>query len=173
MDSQRSPRASTQRPGSVPEPAYPAGPRAGATDWDDEDPPPRPLSAEEAAAFRGQRTAPSPWRVVGVQAQAGAAIALVVGLAFGMFAGVSALYGALTAVVPSALMARAVARMADSRSPMGTAAALLGWESVKIASSIVLLLVGLKALHLSPLPLLGGMAGCMAVVWVALLWRSR
>ena len=61
----------------------------------------------------------------------------------------------------------------DGRSPLGTAAALLGWESVKIVSAIVLLVVGFKGLHLMPLALLGGLAGCMVVYWVALLWRSR
>ena len=80
-----------------------AGPCAGdAAGWDDEDPLPRKLTAEEAEAFRGQRSAPSPWRVVLVQVEAGVVIAGLLGLVFGLPALWSALYGAATAVVPGA-----------------------------------------------------------------------
>src|SRR3954466_14542306 len=97
------------------------GPQAGApvgnaANWDDEDPLPRRLSATEAQAFRDQRSAPSPWRVVLVQAEAGAVISLLLGLLFGLPALWSALYGAATAIVPGALMARGATRMADSKS---------------------------------------------------------
>ena len=79
--------------------------------WDDEDELPHRLTASEAAAFRDQRNSPSPWRVVLVQAEAGAVIALLAGLAMGWPALWSALYGAATAVVPSVLMARAVTHL--------------------------------------------------------------
>ena len=49
-------------------------PARNAADWDDEDPLPRRLTAQEAEAFRDKRTAPSPWRVVLVQVEAGAVI---------------------------------------------------------------------------------------------------
>jgi ATP synthase protein I len=141
-----------------------AGPVAGlpagnAANWDDEDPLPRRLSATEAEAFRDQRTAPSPWRVVLVQAEAGAVISLLVGLVFGWPALWSALYGAATAIVPGALMARGATRMADSKSPLATALSLLGWESAKIVCSVAMLV----SRRTSAAP--GGVAGTAGRHW--------
>ena len=149
-------------------------PGFNAANWDDEDPLPRRLSATEAEAFRDQRTAPSPWRVVFVQAEAGAVIALLVGLVFGFPALWSALYGAATAIVPSALMARGATRMADSKSPLTTALGLLGWESAKIVCSMAMLVTAARVLHPVVWPaLLVTLAGCLSVYWAALAWRSR
>lgn len=160
---------SAQQPGKVA-----ARPGLDPANWDDEDPLPRRLSATEAEAFRDQRNAPSPWRVVLVQAEAGAVISLLVGLVFGLPALWSALYGAATAIVPGALMARGATRMADSRSPMATALALLGWESAKIVCSVALLVSAIRVLHPVVWPaLLVALAGCLTVYWVALAWRSR
>ncbi|WP_338185954.1 ATP synthase subunit I, partial [Jatrophihabitans sp.] len=153
------------------------GSRAGgatAGDWDDEDPLPRRLTATEAEAFRDQRTAPSPWRVLLVQAEAGIVIALLLGLVFGWAAFWSALFGAGTAVVPGALMARGATRMADSRSPLTTAVGLLGWESAKIVCSMAMLVMAARVLHPVVWPaLLVTLAGCLTVYWVALAWRAR
>ena len=160
---------SSEQPGAV------AGkPVFNAANWDDEDPLPRRLSATEAVAFRDQRNAPSPWRVVLVQAEAGAVVSLLVGLMFGWPALWSALYGAATAIVPGALMARGATRMADSKSPMATALALLGWESAKIVCSVAMLVSAARVLHPVVWPaLLVALAGCLTVYWVALAWRSR
>jgi len=145
-----------------------------AANWDDEDPLPHRLTAAEAAAFRNQRNSPSPWRVVLVQAEAGAVIALIAGLMFGLAAWWSALYGAAVAVVPSALMARAVTRMAESRSPVATAMSLLGWESAKIICAVAMLAAAKQILQTVVWPvLLVSLAVCLLVYWVALAWRSR
>ena len=159
----------TEQPGAV------AGkPVLNAANWDDEDPLPRRLSATEAEAFRDQRSAPSPWRVVLVQAEAGAVIALLVGVVFGLPAAWSAIYGAATAIVPSALMARGATRMADSKSPLATALGLLVWESAKIVCSMAMLVAATRVLHPVVWPaLLVALAGCLTVYWVALAWRSR
>ena len=151
----------------------PDAPRQAAN-WDDEDPLPHRLTAAEAAAFRNQRNSPSPWRVVLVQAEAGAVIALIAGLMFGLPALWSALYGAAVAVVPSALMARAVTRMAESRSPVATAMSLLGWESAKIICAVAMLAAAKQVLPTVVWPvLLVALAVCLLVYWVALAWRSR
>jgi ATP synthase protein I len=169
-------------PSSTPQQEKPAGqaddvvgrPAGHSADWDDEDPLPRRLSATEAEAFRSQRSAPSPWRVVMVQAEAGAVISLLVGLMFGLPALWSALYGAATAIVPGALMARGATRMADSKSPLATALGLLGWESAKIVCSVAMLVSAARVLHPVVWPaLLVTLAGCLTVYWVALAWRSR
>ena len=145
-----------------------------AANWDDEDPLPRRLSATEAEAFRDQRSAPSPWRVVLVQVEAGAVIALLVGLVFGWPALWSALWGAATAIVPGALMARGATRLADSKSPLTTALGLLGWESAKIVCSLAMLVAASRVLHPVVWPaLLVTLTGCLTVYWVALAWRSR
>ena len=159
----------SQQPGDV------AGKRVlNAANWDDEDPLPRRLSATEAEAFRDQRSAPSPWRVVKVQLEAGAVISLLVGLVFGLPALWSALFGAATAIVPGALMARGATRLADSKSPMTTALGLLGWESAKIVCSLAMLVAASRVLHPAVWPaLLVTLAGCLTVYWVALAWRSR
>ena len=131
-------------------------------------------TAEEAEAFRGQRSAPSPWRVVLVQVEAGVVIAGLLGLVFGLPALWSALYGAATAVVPGALMARGATRLADSRSPMATAMSLLGWESAKLVCALAMLVAAKNVLHPVEWPaLLVALAGCLTVYWVALAWRSR
>ena len=168
-------------PSSTPQQEIPteqSGPVAGrpagnAANWDDEDPLPRRLSATEAAAFRDQRNAPSPWRVVMVQAETGAVISLLFGLVSGLPALWSALFGAATAIIPGALMARGATRMADVKSPMATALGLLGWESAKIVCSVAMLVLGLLKLHLQGGPLLVTLGGCLVVYWVALAWRSR
>ena len=148
-------------------------PAINAANWDDEDPLPRRLSATEAEAFRDQRTAPSPWRVVMVQAEAGAVISLLVGLVFGLPALWSALFGAATAIVPGALMARGATRLADSKSPMTTALGLLGWESAKIVCSLAMLVAASRVLHPAVWPaLLVTLAGCLTVYWVALALKT-
>ncbi len=169
------PSSATQHESSVPQPGLDAEPRAfNAANWDDEDPLPRRLSAQEAEAFRDQRTAPAPWRVVLVQVETGAVISLLVGLAFGWPALWSALYGAATAVIPGALMARGATRMADSRSPMATAVNLLGWTSAKMICTVAMLAAAGRILHPIVWPaLLVTLAGCLTVYWVALARRSR
>ena len=174
-------------PSSAPQqknPVEQSGPVAGrpglnAANWDDEDPLPRRLSATEAVAFRDQRTAPSPWRVVKVQLEAGAVVSLLL-----CFVGLyrndglswlwSALYGSAVVIVPGALMARGATRMANSRSPMATILNLLGWTSVKLICTVAMLFAAGKVLHPIQFPaLLLALAVCLTVYWVALAWRSR
>ena len=152
----------------------PAAGASRAPGWGDEDAPVHRLSAGEAAKFRDQRRAPSPWRVVLLQAEAGIVFALVAGLLAGWAGAWSALYGAATAVVPGAILARAVTRMMDSRSPTATAMSLLGWESVKLVCTAAMLVAAHSILHpVVWLALLGALMGCLMVYWVALAWRPR
>lgn len=150
-------------------------PGAGRTPaWDDEDAPVRALSAAEAGKFRDQRRAPSPWRVVAWQAEAGVVFAVIAGLFAGWPGAWSALYGAATAVVPGAILARAITRMVDSRSPAATAVSMLGWESVKLICTAAMLVAAHSILHpVVWLALLAALMGCLMVYWVALAWRPR
>jgi len=170
-----SPNPTSQHDVSAKQSGTHAGARVGAAgNWDDEDPPVHRLSVAEAQQYRDQRTAPSPWRVVLMQVEVGAVISLLFAFGFQLPGLWSALYGAATAVIPGALMARGATRMADSRSPMATAAALLGWESAKLVCSIAMLAAATKFLHPVLWPaLLVTLTGCLTVYWVALAKRSR
>ncbi len=148
--------------------------------WVDEDadaaaPAFRPLTREEAQALRAKEPPLSPWRVVGAQVLVGVLVAGLAGLAFGSeTVGWSLLYGAATVVVPGALMARGMTSRLSSVSPGASAVSFMLWEMVKIAVSVVMLMMAPKLVQpLSWPALLAGLVLCMKVYWVALLWRGR
>src|SRR5690349_6841087 len=87
--------------------------------WNDEDDDPiEPLTPKQASELRARLPTVSPWRVVAVQAVVGTVVALLAGLATGERSVVwSALYGALVAVVPGALMARGALRRVPNNLP--------------------------------------------------------
>lgn len=135
----------------------------------------RPLTWEEAQALRAQEPPISPWRVIGVQVLVGVLVAGLSGWAFGSeMVGWSLLYGAATVVVPGALMARGMTSRLSSVSPGASAVSFMLWEMVKIAVSVVMLMMAPKLVQpLSWPALLAGLVLCMKVYWFALLWRGR
>jgi ATP synthase protein I len=149
--------------------------------WDDDtdeagDAPPRPLSRDEARAVAAMDShAVSPWRVVAVQAAVGGVVALVAGLVTRRVEVFwSALYGAGVVVIPAALMARGMTSPLSSMSPVGSAVSFMLWEGVKIAVSVVLLILAVRIVQpLSWPALLVGLVVCIKVYWVALAWRRR
>lgn len=149
-------------------------------DWAGSDPateaddaPFRRLSREEAQALRLQQPSLSPWRVVVAQAVAGSLCALVAwALAGGLSAFWSALYGAAATVIPSALLARGMARRTSG--PVAAAAGFMFWEMLKIGVAIAMLVIAARVVpQLSWPVLLVTMVVCMKVNWFALLWRGR
>lgn len=133
------------------------------------------LSREEAAVLRAQEPPVSPWRVVAVQAVAGVVAALI-GWAITGRSEVawSVLYGAATVVVPAALMARGMTSRLSSMAPGASAVSFMLWEFVKMAVSLVMLVVAGKIVQPLVWPaLLAGLVVCIKVYWVALLWRRR
>jgi ATP synthase protein I len=133
------------------------------------------LTREQAQALRAKEPPLSPWRVVGVQLVVGAVVALILALATGrQELGWSLLYGAITVVVPGALMARGMTSQVSSMSPGASAVSFMVWEMVKIAVSVAMLMLAPKLVQpLSWPALLAGLVLCMKVYWVALLWRGR
>lgn len=132
------------------------------------------LSREEAQALRTKHPPVSPWRVIAVQAAVGLAVAALIGattrrseLAW------SALYGAAAVVLPGALLARGLGRMARA----GAGAAALGfllWEAVKVGLAVAMLVAAARVVPgLSWPALLVAMLVCMKVNWLALLWQGR
>ena len=148
-------------------------------DWDSEqevaDALFKPLTAEQARAQRAKRPPLSPWRVVAVQVLVGGVAALLAGLLTQrQEVAWSLLYGAATVVVPGALMARGMTSRLSSMSPGTGAVSFMLWEAVKVVVSIAMLVMAPKLVQpLVWLALLLGMALCMKVYWLALLWRGR
>jgi ATP synthase protein I len=131
------------------------------------------LTREEAQALRDREPPLSPWRVIGVQAGVGVVAALLAVLATGKAElAQSVLYGAACVVVPGALMARGMTSRFSSMSPGTSAVSFMLWEMVKIAVSVVMLMLAPKLVQpLSWPALLVALVLCMKVYWLALLWR--
>lgn len=133
----------------------------------------KPLSKQEAQAWRLRFPQVSVWRIVAVQALAGLVVALLAWWVTGRaIVGWSAGYGALAVVLPAALFARGVAR----QRPGGAGAAMVGifgWELVKLVLCIAMLAAAPKLIPgLSWLALLAGLIVVMKTYWIALLVRS-
>lgn len=133
----------------------------------------KPLSAQQAQAWRKRFPQASVWRIVGAQALAGVAVALLAwGVTGRAAAGWSAGYGALAAVLPAALFARGVVRQRHK----GAGAAMAGifaWELVKLVVCIAMLAAAPRLVPgLSWLALLVGLVVVMKTYWIALVARS-
>jgi ATP synthase protein I len=133
------------------------------------------LTREEAAAWRARNPMVSPWRVVAVQGAVGLVVAMLAWLltrrvdVFG-----SALYGAATAVIPGALMARGMTSPLSAMSPVVSTVSVMGWGSVKLIVSVALLGVAPKVVQpLSWPALLAALAACLMVYGFALRWHAR
>lgn len=138
-------------------------------------PPFRALTRQEAQALRARHPQASPWKVVLMQAVVGVVAAALAWLATGdLPVGLSALYGAAVAVVPGALMARGMTSRFSSMSPGSSAVSFMLWEGVKIAVSVLMLMLAPKLVQpLSWPALLAALVVCIKVYWLALLWRGR
>lgn len=142
--------------------------------WDDEDEePPVPLSAAQAQALREKHPQVSAWWVVAAQAVVGLMVGALAWALFGRDAGLSTLYGAAVIVLPTALLARGVGRMAGV-GPVAGAMRFLVWAGVKLMLALVLLVAAVRVVPGLVWPaLLIAMAVCLQVNWLALLWRRR
>ena len=145
------------------------------TEVEDEDSDFKPLTQQEAQEWRKRHPALSVWRLVLAQAAVGVLVALVAWLVSGKSqVAMSAGYGALAVVLPSALFARGMGRIKNSA---GSANAMLtgffGWEMAKIALTVAMLAAAPKLIDaLSWLALLAGMVVTMKTYWVARWARS-
>ncbi len=149
---------------------------AGAwVDDNEEDAAYRPLTAQEAEAFRRRHPQVSVWAVVASQAAVGAVVASLAWLISGDAAvAASALYGAAVVVVPAVLMARGATSRNSRLSPLVGAVSFMSWAVVKIGFSVLMLLLAPRILQpLSWPALLVGLVVCMQTYWLALLWRKR
>jgi ATP synthase protein I len=136
----------------------------------DEEPPFKPLSAEEARRLREQIPTVSPWWVVAGQAAVGLLVALVAWAVTGrQNVGWSAGYGALAVVIPAAIFARGLTGRFASLNAGTAALGLMVWEMVKFASSIAMMAVAPGLVPgLSWPALLVGLVLTLKVYWVAM-----
>jgi ATP synthase protein I len=150
---------------------------AGRNSWEDEaeDLQYKRLTQEEAAALRSRNPSLSPWRVVAAQCCLGVSIAaLAWGITGSRATLYSALYGALVAVLPAALLARGTTSRLSRLSPMTSAVIVLIWAPVKMGASVLMLLLAPTIVESLSWPaLLIALVGCMQVYWLALLWRGH
>jgi ATP synthase protein I len=141
----------------------------------DEEPPFKPLTADQARRLREQNPPVSPWWVVAGQALVGLVVALAAWALTGrQNVGWSAGYGALAVVVPAAIFARGLTGRFSSLNAGAAAVGFMLWEMVKIASSIALMAAAPRLVpELSWPALLVGLVLTMKVYWIALLYRPR
>lgn len=164
----------------LPERPKGAPPSAGWEDWNEDKQSEadeqafKTLTREQAQALAAKHPPISVWRVVGIQAAVGLAIALFAYLVTGEGKTAwSALWGAAAVVFPNALMAWGMTALFRGM----PAAAVLGfmfWELIKIMTAVAILAVAaVWVSDLNWLALLAGLVGCLKVNWLALLWQGR
>lgn len=145
--------------------------QAPESEFEDEESQIKPLTPQEAAAWRKRQPRMSMWRILAAQALFGALVALLAWWVAGRVAGWSAAYGALAVVVPAALFARGVARNSGSAaSAPGAIARLFVWEFVKLVLCIAMLAAAPFLIpNLHWLALLAGLVVTMKTYWLVLM----
>lgn len=140
-----------------------------------EEPPVKPLTRDEAQALRVKSPQLSPWRVIAAQVVVGCLMALGAWWFSDQPGFVqSAIYGAIVAVLPGALMARGMTSRLSSLSVGSSAVSVMLWTVMKIGVSIAMLMLAPKLVQSLSWPvMLATLVLCMQVYLVALLWRGR
>ena len=137
----------------------------------------KPLTPEQAAAWRQRNPVTLPWRVLVLQMLVGVAVAVLTGVVSGQSRlAVSVAWGVVSVVVPGFVFARALARQMRLKQAGSALAGLFVWELVKIVLTVALLLVAPKVIAgLSWLALVAGFVVTMKVYWLAMAlgWMRR
>ena len=135
----------------------------------------KPLSRKQAQELREANPSTSPWFVLFWQLVVGVLVACVAWAVTGMQSnGWSALYGALTVVLPGALFARGLMSKVSSINPGAAVAGFFLWEMVKIGLVITRLFAAPRMVSdLSWPAMLTCLVVTMKVVWLVLLLQPR
>ena len=137
----------------------------------------KPLSAQEAQAWRQHNPQASPWRVLLLQVGVGALLSLLMGLFTGEWRlAASSAWGSVAVVIPAVVFVRALSRQMRRTQPGSALMGLMVWELVKIVLTVALLLVAPKVIsELSWLALVAGFVVTMKVYWLAMAlgWMQR
>jgi ATP synthase protein I len=154
----------------------PAAPRSTTTPEDEaKEPEFKQWTAEEARLLREKSPSVSPWRVIGWQIIAGVVIALGAWLFSGeAVVAMSAGYGALTVIIPAAVLARGIMSPMSSVNALSAAMGFMVWEMVKIGLSVAMFFAAPQLIPgLSWLALLVGVILTMKVYWVAAVYKPK
>ena len=137
----------------------------------------KPLSAEQAQAWRQHNPQASPWRVLWLQVGVGALMALLTGLITDeIHLAASVAWGSVAVVVPAVVFVRALSRQMRLIQPGSALVGLFVWELVKIILTVALLLVAPKVVSdLNWFALVAGFVVTMKVYWLAMAlgWMQR
>ena len=130
----------------------------------------KPLTPDQAAAWRQRNPMTSPWRVLALQVLVGVAVAVLTGVVSGQLRlAASVAWGVVSVVVPGVVFARALARQMRRKQAGSALAGLFVWELVKVVLTVALLLVAPKVIAgLSWLALVAGFVVTMKVYWLAM-----
>ena len=131
----------------------------------------KPLSAIEAQQVKENNPSLSPWVVLLGQGSAGLVVSLCAWLlTANPNVGWSALYGAISVVVPGALFARGLMSRVSSINPAAAVTGFFLWEMVKIGLVLAMLFAAPRLVpNLSWPAMLVGLVATMKSVWV-ILW---
>jgi ATP synthase protein I len=154
----------------------PDKPKAGATD-DVTELEFKPLTAEEAQAWRLRNPALMPWRIIGLQALVGVLMVLLTWLLTDERRwAASVAWGVVAVVIPAMVFVRALSRQMQVAQPKVALVGLFAWELVKIVLTVALLLAAPKLISdLSWPALVASFVVTIKVYWlaIALGWVQR
>jgi ATP synthase protein I len=129
-----------------------------------------PWTAQQAQAWLAQQgKGVTAWSVVRMQFLASFLVVGAIALVSSRQSYVlSALYGAMAVVIPNAAMARGISKRQAPNAESAVAAVML-WEMVKVAASVLLLMLATRVVeNLSWPALLAGLVVTLKVNWLAL-----
>jgi ATP synthase protein I len=130
----------------------------------------KPLTAEEAQAFRQRNPVSSPWSVLWLQVAVGVLMAVLTGWVSGQLRlAASVAWGVVAVVVPAVVFVRALGRQMRRTQPGSALVGLMVWELVKVILTVALLLVAPQVISdLSWLALVASFVVTMKVYWLAM-----
>ena len=137
----------------------------------------KPLTPDEAQAWRLRNPAILPWRIIGLQVGIGFVMVLLTWLWAGetqMAASVA--WGVLAVVIPAMVFVRALSRQIHFGRAKSALVGLFFWELVKIVLTVALLLAAPKVItDLSWLALVASFVVTIKVYWLAMMlgWLQR
>lgn len=130
----------------------------------------KPLTAQEASAWRARQPVTSPWRVLGLQLLVGGLLVVLTAAISGRLnLAASVAWGVVSVCVPAVVFARALSRQARSPRAGSALASFFVWELVKVVLTVAFLLVAPRVVaELSWLALVAGFVITMKVYWLAM-----
>lgn len=137
----------------------------------------KPLTAEQAQAWRQKNPALRPWRIIVLQAGVGGLMVLLTWLWMDEpQLAVSVAWGVVAVVLPAMVFVRALSRQMQWAQPKSALVGLFVWELVKVVLTVALLLVAPKVItDLSWLAMVASFVVTIKVHWLAMAlgWMQR